>query len=163
MNSKPFSKIATRALFNALIEFLEEVKSVRWRSDNIAQASDTRDAAFIGGNGNASGEKLMNNMTSTKNHVASASGLFLLGGLVGGAVCAALAFLYAPQSGKRTQIKLKREADRLHRQVNEKAGNFVASAEEIAGDAADMAADVVGQGRDFVSSKARELRQAVQR
>ena len=103
----------------------------------------------------------MNKIERSDRSPASGPGLLLIGGLAGGLIGAALAFWYAPQTGKRTQAMLKREAGRLQKQVNATASGWRTSAEDIAADAAERAADLASQGRAFVSEKAHDLRHAV--
>ena len=45
----------------------------------------------------------------------------LLGSLIGGVIGAGLALWYAPQTGKKTQAKLKREATKLQKQMSKTA------------------------------------------
>ena len=70
---------------------------------------------------------------------------------------------YAPQTGKKTQAKLKREANKLQKQVSKTANNFYTTAEEIANEAAERANGLSEQGREFVEEKASTLKKVVAR
>lgn len=79
-------------------------------------------------------------------------GLFLLGVAVG----AGLALLYAPQSGARTRADLRRAARRAARRARSKAGDIVDAAKDAAGEARDALERRLarhGRGADAVDSE----------
>ena len=104
----------------------------------------------------------MNDESNDKDASRFGPGL-LLGSLMGGVIGAGLALWYAPQTGKKTQAKLKREANKLQKQVSKTANNFYTTAEEIANEAAERANGLSEQGREFVEEKASTLKKAVAR
>ena len=87
----------------------------------------------------------------------------LLGSLIGSVIGAGLALWYAPQTGKKTQAMLKREANHVQKQVSKKANTLYTAAGEIANEATERASELTEQGREFVEEKANTLKKAVGR
>ena len=158
MLNKPISKILLSVLFKAAIDFVSEANEERKRAK--LQASDT--PVFSKVLVNKNGGKPMNDESNDKDVSGFGPGL-LLGSLIGGVIGAGLALWYAPQTGKKTQAKLKREATKLQKQMSKTANNLYTTAEEIASEAAERANGFTEQGREFVEEKASTLKKAVAR
>ena len=86
-------------------------------------------------------------------------GLFLLGVAVG----AGLALLYAPQSGAETRQELRRGARRLKRRARVLAEEVQDSAEEVVREARHAVREVARSTRDAAGDAAREAREALER
>ena len=82
-------------------------------------------------------------------------GLFLLGVAVG----AGIALLYAPRSGAETRQDLRRGARRLRR----KARGVVDEAREVVEDVRDRAVDLAGTTKAAARDAARDAREALER
>ena len=82
-------------------------------------------------------------------------GLFLLGAAVG----AGIALLYAPRSGAETRQDMRRGARRLRR----KARGMVDDAREVVEDVRDRAEEVVHTTRTAARDAARDAREALER
>ncbi len=87
----------------------------------------------------------------------------LLGSLIGSVIGAGLALWYAPQTGKKTQAMLKREANHMQKQVSKKANTLYSAAEDMATEATERASHLTEQGREFVEETANTLKKAVSR
>lgn len=162
MSNKPSSKILLGIILMAVVDLAKELLVKRESMDSPRASEDS--GQVIPGvsrmrNANTQefkGEKLMDIESQPK---AIGPGLLIAGMIGGGLIGAALAFWYAPQSGRKTQTALKREAGRLHQQINKKVDKFVSSSEALTTEAAERAAALAGQSREFVSDTARTLRE----
>ena len=156
MLNRSLSKILLGVVFTAAADFLAEVNNERKlrnsHRDEVVPPSSTVPLTQ-----HEKGEKYTD-------YASERSGFgtgLLTGSVIGSLVGAGLALWYAPQAGKRTQAMMKREAARLHKQVNKKATNLYSTAEEIASEAAERASDLTEQGREFIGEKANKLKKAV--
>jgi gas vesicle protein len=80
-------------------------------------------------------------------------GAFLIGGLIG----AAIAILYAPQSGRETREDISRAARRVKKSTVNVAEDIVESVNEFASEVKDKATDIIDRGRDLSDSAKREI------
>ena len=87
----------------------------------------------------------------------------LIARAIGALIGAGLALWYAPQTGKKTQATVRREASRLQKQVNKKTAGLYAAAESLATDTAERASALTEHGREFVEEKADTLKKALAR
>lgn len=92
-------------------------------------------------------------------------GLFLLGAALG----AGLALLFAPQAGEETRAELRRTARKVKRRARDLADSGRDAAEELVRTGRDAARDIADSGRDAVRqmkrtgrSAAREAREALE-
>lgn len=137
-------------------QLANEVTFSKTLTSESGRSGDTGDKSKIQ---KAQGATYMDN----ENKTSGFGPRLLLGSLIGGVIGAGLALWHAPQTGEKTQAMLKRETNRLQKQVNKKANNLYASAEEIANEAAERASELTEQGREFVEEKASTLKKAMAR
>jgi len=98
-------------------------------------------------------------MSSERGISPSAVGLaFLLGGALG----ACLALLYAPESGKRTRVRLRRFAEEAQGKTEELVKEFRDKAEDRAREWRDRVEEVVTAGKEFLEEKKDLLTDAYQ-
>ena len=172
--SKPLSKILLAALFTAAVDYVAEANEERKRlkAQLASNASSTTmpsvSKTWVNANVNHKGEKTMDNENKEmeqqdERDVSGFGPGLLLGSLIGSVIGAGLALWYAPQTGKRTQAMLKREANHMQRQVSKKANTLYSAAEDMANEATERASHLTEQGREFVEEKANTLKKAVGR
>ncbi|MBC7185430.1 MAG: YtxH domain-containing protein [Calditrichaeota bacterium] len=96
-------------------------------------------------------------------------GAFLKGFLIGGAVGAIIALLYAPKSGKETREDIKKrteefleEADRELAELKRRAATLVGEGRRRAAELAEEAEEKVEQAKSAVAEKTGRLRRAVE-
>jgi gas vesicle protein len=82
--------------------------------------------------------------------------------LVGAAVGAGLALLYAPRSGRETRHQLSAGANRLRERANDAYGTVSSRARQTADRARDVAHDVQSKGK-YVVDRARDAYQQTRR
>ena len=162
MFNKPLSKILLGVLFKAAVDFVAEAnqerKHVVQNESNESNVSDFSKTLHNQTTFNK-GEKPLDDDVESRDFGLGV----LLGSLVGGLVGAGLALWYAPQTGKKTQALLKREAKWFQKQASKKASNLYNTAEEIVNDATERASGLTEQGREFVEEKTSTLKKAVAR
>ncbi|MDZ7270933.1 MAG: YtxH domain-containing protein [candidate division KSB1 bacterium] len=97
------------------------------------------------------------------------TGAFVKGLLIGGAVGAILALLYAPKSGKETREDIKRrteefleEADRELAELKRRAANLVSQGRRKAEELAEEAEERVEKTKGAIAEKTGRLRRAVE-
>ncbi|MCR4440218.1 MAG: YtxH domain-containing protein [bacterium] len=96
-------------------------------------------------------------------------GAFLKGFLIGGAVGAIIALLYAPKSGKETREDIKKrteefleEADREVSELKRRAATLVGEGRRRAAELAEEAEEKVEQAKGAVAEKTGRLRRAAE-
>jgi gas vesicle protein len=97
------------------------------------------------------------------------TGAFLKGLLIGGAVGAIIALLYAPKSGKETREDIKRrteefleQADREIAELKRRAASLVSEGRRRAAELAEEAGEKVEQAKGAIGEKTGRLRRAVE-
>ncbi len=148
-------------LFKAAVDFVTEANLERKHTKTDATDAPTFSKTLA----NELSEKASNFLSDTNSDTETngfVPGLFF-GSLIGGLIGAGLALWYAPQTGKKTQAMLKREANRVQKQVNKKASHLYSTAEGIANEAAQRASDLSDQGREFVEEKANTFKKTAAR
>lgn len=91
--------------------------------------------------------------TEMDNEYRKIAGAFLVGGLIG----AAIALLYAPQSGRETRKDITKTARRIRRETMHVVEDAVDSINEFAGDIKEKISDVIERGRDLSQEAKKEL------
>lgn len=81
------------------------------------------------------------------------AGAFLLGGVIG----AALALLYAPQSGRETRKDIAKTARRIKKETVNLVEDSIDSINDFAGDVKDKVSDIIERGRDLSDDAKREI------
>ena len=175
--SKPLSKILLAALFTAAVDYVAEANEERKRlkaqlASNVSStAMPSVSKTWVNTNVNHKGEKTMDNENNGREEreqqderdVSGFGPGLLLGSLIGSVIGAGLALWYAPQTGKKTQAMLKREANHMQKQMSKKANTLYSAAEDMANEATERASHLTEQGREFVEEKANTLKKAVGR
>ena len=156
MLNKPLSKILLGVIFKAAFDFVSEINEERQRVKT--QADDT--ASFSKTLVDQKEDKHMSYQNEQEEGSGFGSGL-LLGGLVGSVIGAGLALFYAPQTGKKTQAMLKREANRMQKNVSKEASHLHDTAEEIVNNVVERTSELTEQGREFAKEKASVLKKAI--
>jgi len=88
-----------------------------------------------------------------ENDYRKIAGAFLVGGLVG----AAVALLYAPQSGRETRKDITKTARRIKKDTVHMVEDAVDSINDFAGDVRDKITDVIERGKDISDGAKKEL------
>jgi gas vesicle protein len=88
-----------------------------------------------------------------ENDYRKIAGAFLVGGLVG----AAIALLYAPQSGRETRKDITKTARRIKKETVHLVEDAVDSINDFAGDVKDKITDVIERGKDVSDSAKKEI------
>ncbi len=86
-------------------------------------------------------------------HTAKISGAFLIGGMIG----AAIAFLYAPQSGRETRKDIKRAAHRAKNSTVDLIEDTIDDINDFVGDLKEKAADIIDQGVELSDKAKKEI------
>jgi len=81
------------------------------------------------------------------------AGAFLLGGVVG----AALALLYAPQSGRETRKDIAKTARKIKKETVNLVEDSIDSINDFAGDVKDKVSDIIERGRDLSDSAKKDI------
>jgi len=93
------------------------------------------------------------NDDTTKTCPCGAIGAVLMGGLIG----AAIALLYAPQSGRETRKDIKRTARRVRNSAADLIEDTIDDVNDLANDLKARAADIADQGTDLTDKAKKEL------
>jgi gas vesicle protein len=80
-------------------------------------------------------------------------GAFLIGGLIG----AAVALLYAPQSGRETRKDISKKARRVKKGAVDLVEDIAESVSDFTGDVKDTAEDIIDRGRELSESAKKEI------
>lgn len=88
-----------------------------------------------------------------ENDYRKIAGAFLVGGLIG----AAIALLYAPQSGRETRKDISKTARRIKRETVHLVEDAVDSINNLAGEVRDKVTDVIERGKDLSDAAKREI------
>lgn len=88
-----------------------------------------------------------------ENDYRKIAGAFLVGGLIG----AAIALLYAPQSGRETRKDISKTARRIKRETVHLVEDAVDSINTLAGEVRDKVTDVIERGKDLSDTAKREI------
>ncbi len=81
------------------------------------------------------------------------AGAFLLGGVVG----AAMALLYAPQSGRETRKDIAKTARKIKKETVNLVEDSIDSINDFAGDVKDKVSDIIERGRDLSDSAKKDI------
>lgn len=81
------------------------------------------------------------------------AGAFLLGGVIG----AAIALLYAPQSGRETRKDIAKTARKVKKETVHMVEDTIDSINDFAGDVKDKVSDIVDRGKDLSSDAKKEI------
>ena len=81
------------------------------------------------------------------------AGAFLIGGVIG----AAVAILYAPQSGRQTRKDIARTARKVKKETVNLVEDAIDSINDFAGDVKEKVTDIIDQGRDLSDSAKKEI------
>ncbi|MGQ9570741.1 MAG: YtxH domain-containing protein [Thermodesulfovibrionales bacterium] len=92
------------------------------------------------------------------NRDARILGAFLLGGLIG----AAVALLYAPQSGRETRRDISKTARRVKRGAIDLVEDIVESVNDFTGEVKDKADDIIERGKELSESAKKEILSALE-
>lgn len=88
-----------------------------------------------------------------ENDYRKIAGAFLVGGLIG----AAIALLYAPQSGRETRKEISKTARRIKRETVHLVEDAVDSINNLAGEVRDKVTDVIERGKDLSDAAKKEI------
>ena len=83
--------------------------------------------------------------------------------LIGGALGAAMALLYAPKSGRETRRDISRAAHRLKDSAADLIEGTIEDVNEFAGDLKEKAADILKEGADMSGRAGREIMATLER
>ncbi len=89
-------------------------------------------------------------------------GSFITGFFIGGLVGAAVALLFAPQSGEETRTMIRDKGIELRDQATEKSTELRARAEQLARDARTRAEELQRQGQVILEDQRARLEDAVE-
>jgi gas vesicle protein len=81
------------------------------------------------------------------------AGAFLIGGVIG----AAVAILYAPQSGRQTRKDIAKTARKVKKETVHLVEDAIDSINDFAGDVKDKVTDIIDQGKDLSDSAKKEI------
>jgi gas vesicle protein len=81
------------------------------------------------------------------------AGAFLIGGIIG----AAVAILYAPQSGRQTRKDIAKTARRVQKETVHLVEDAIESINDFAGDVKEKVTDIIDQGKDLSDSAKKEI------
>lgn len=88
-----------------------------------------------------------------ENDYRKIAGAFLVGGLIG----AAIALLYAPQSGRETRKDITKTARRIKKETVHLVEDAVDSINDFTGDVKDKISDVIERGKDISDAAKKEI------
>jgi gas vesicle protein len=88
-----------------------------------------------------------------ENDYRKIAGAFLVGGLIG----AAVALLYAPQSGRETRKDITKTARRIKKETVHLVEDAVDSINDFAGEVRDKVTDVIERGKDLSDGAKKEI------
>jgi gas vesicle protein len=88
-----------------------------------------------------------------ENDYRKIAGAFLVGSLIG----AAVALLYAPQSGRETRKDIKKTARRIKKETVYLVEDTVDSINDFAGDVKDKVSDIIERGKDLSDGAKKEI------
>ena len=88
-----------------------------------------------------------------ENDYRKIAGAFLVGGLMG----AAIALLYAPQSGRDTRKDIKKTARRIKKETVHLVDDTVDSINEFAGDVKEKVNEIIERGKELSDGAKREI------
>jgi gas vesicle protein len=81
------------------------------------------------------------------------AGAFLLGGVIG----AAVALLYAPQSGRETRKDIAKTAKKVKKEAFNMVEDTIDSINDFADDVKDKVSDIVDRGKDLSTDAKKEI------
>ncbi|MFA5353573.1 MAG: YtxH domain-containing protein [Thermodesulfovibrionales bacterium] len=90
--------------------------------------------------------------------VTKVAGAFLIGGILG----AAVALLYAPQSGQATRKDITRTARRVRNEIGDIVEDTIDSVHDFADDVKDKASDLIDSGVDLSEKAKKEIAAALE-
>jgi gas vesicle protein len=77
--------------------------------------------------------------------------------LIGGAIGAAIALLYAPQSGSETRDDIRRTARRVKREAVDLVEETIEKVDDFIDDAKDMVDDIIDRGSELSGAAKKEI------
>ena len=77
--------------------------------------------------------------------------------LIGGAIGAVIALLYAPKSGKQTRRDISKKARRIKRETVDLVEDTIDNIHDFASDMKDKVSDIIDKGKDLSDSAKREV------
>jgi len=86
-------------------------------------------------------------------------GIKKIGGafLIGGAIGALVALLYAPKSGKQTRRDISKTARRIKRETVDLVEDTIDNIHDFAGDIKDKVSDIIDRGKDISDTAKKEV------
>lgn len=120
--------------------------------DHRQPSRSSCDSPRIGERGRLFGEEIMKDQQTD----TSANG-FLSGFLIGGLMGAMVALWFAPQSGKRTQHMIRKQAHRLQRTAEGTLENVKDGAQHVSEDVKEMVSDAQHDSQEWLEHQANQV------